>query len=65
MLGPYIISTTPYFISRTHLLYCCTHVMPILLLLHHIEAHYFYYCALKLLLLCRLSLCYEPLDSYI
>ena len=74
MLGPYntsdslitivivalivIVNVAPYF-------YWCAHVSPMLLLLCPIEAHYCYYCALILLLLCRLWLCYDPLDSYI
>ena len=54
MLGLYTTSVTPYCYYTTPLLYCCAHVVPILLLLCPIEAHYCYYCALTLLLLCRL-----------
>jgi len=65
VLGPYTTSVTLIVISTPPLLYCCAHVVPILLLLFPIEAHYCYYCALTLLLLCWLWLYYDPLNSYI
>jgi len=64
MLGPYTTSVALIVISATPLLYCCAHVVPILLLCP-IEAHYCYYYALTILLLCRLSLYCDLLDSYI
>ena len=62
MLGPYNTSDYPITIVVVPLINI---FVPILLLLCPIEAHYYYYCALTLLLLCRLWLCYDPLDSYI
>ena len=56
MLGPYNKSVFPYYYFHcTPYSYCCVHVVPIcLLLMCTIEAHYCYFCALRLLLLCRL-----------
>ena len=67
MLGPYNTSVAPYFYFLVYppYCYCCTPILPILLLLCPIEAHYCYWCALTLLLLCQLGLYCDPLDSYI
>ena len=51
MLGPYNTSDYPITIVFLPLINI---VVPILLLLCPIEARYYYYCALTLLLLCRL-----------
>ena len=58
MLGPYNISDYPITIVFIPLIYivvpllppCSAHIVTIV----PIEAHYYYYCALTLLLLCRL-----------
>ena len=58
MLGPYNTSVSPY-------CYCCAHVVAILLVFCRIEVCYSYCGALTLLLLCRIWLYCDPLDSYI
>ena len=64
MLGPYNTSVTPQCYYYNPLLYCCAHVVPVLLSLCPIEAQYCYCSTLTLLLLYRLCLYYDPLDPY-
>ena len=56
IFGPYNTSLFPYYyyFHCTPYCYCCAHVVPILLLLCPIEAHYYYCFSLTLLLLCQL-----------
>ena len=55
MLGPYTSIVVPYYVS----------IVPLILIVVPMKHPYSYYCALTLLLLGRLGLHCDPMDSYI